>query len=285
MTKKSFIVSHRGALGDFLLTWPALIALRRKFKHHRFIGLGRPEYLELGKTFGLFDEILDCESKELLAFYSGKELPASLKPVDIALCWMKEDPDFLIFLKTNGIRLICLHPPFPLKSKKHVLDYHLEVLHQFSIPIPSQNDLYLPLSSQKRQQTVIHPGSGSDEKNFQPEFYTFIANELKNINFSDIRILIGPREKAIKNVFQDTFKIIEPVNITELASTLSGLNFFIGNDSGVTHLSAFLGVRTLALFKSTDPAMWGVKGLNAKNIKAVSEEQAMAKIQRALATG
>ncbi len=31
---------------------------------------------------------------------------------------------------------------------------------------------------------------------------------------------------------------------------------FIGNDTGVTHLAAALGVPTTAVFKSTDPAVW-----------------------------
>jgi ADP-heptose:LPS heptosyltransferase len=35
---------------------------------------------------------------------------------------------------------------------------------------------------------------------------------------------------------------------------------FIGNDSGITHLAAYFGCPTIALFGPTDPAIWGPVG-------------------------
>jgi ADP-heptose:LPS heptosyltransferase len=34
----------------------------------------------------------------------------------------------------------------------------------------------------------------------------------------------------------------------------------VGNDSGITHLAAALGIRTIALFGPTDPAIYGPVG-------------------------
>jgi ADP-heptose:LPS heptosyltransferase len=282
MSLPAFLISHRGALGDFLLTWPALIALRKKYCSHRFVGLGRPEYLKLARHFALFDEIHDCESRDLLDFYSAKSIPEFLKPLDLALCFMEKDQVFEHFLRSIGVHSICLHPPFPKNGKWHVADYHCQILQHFSLPILKHTNLFLPMASRTENYVIIHPGSGSSRKNFDPEFYAFIAGELINMNLRDIRFVLGPLEKNLRAVFKDRFTIIETSGLIELAENLSRSRLFIGNDSGVTHLAAFLGIPTLALFKSTAPAIWGTRGLRTENIEAPTESLAMAKIQKIL---
>ena len=56
----------------------------------------------------------------------------------------------------------------------------------------------------------------------------------------------------------------------------------VGNDSGVSHLSAILGTKTLALFKGQNYAQWGVRGRDAHSLEAANEAQAMTRIQKAL---
>jgi ADP-heptose:LPS heptosyltransferase len=46
----------------------------------------------------------------------------------------------------------------------------------------------------------------------------------------------------------------------ELAAVLSCAHAVIGNDSGVTQLAAALGVKTIAIFGSTDSAVWAPRG-------------------------
>jgi len=45
---------------------------------------------------------------------------------------------------------------------------------------------------------------------------------------------------------------------------LSHANAFIGNDSGITHLAAGLGIRTLAMFGPTNPAIYKPIGPDVK---------------------
>jgi ADP-heptose:LPS heptosyltransferase len=49
-------------------------------------------------------------------------------------------------------------------------------------------------------------------------------------------------------------------SLPELASLMEGCRFFIGNDSGITHMAAALGVPTVALFGPTDPKVWAPRG-------------------------
>lgn len=280
--QKIFLFSHRGALGDFVLTWPALVTLRWKFADHHFVGLGRPEYLKLAAEMGLVDAWHDCESAEFLPFYAGEMLPKILEGVSSALLWMEEEPKLRVLLHQKCQGPFHIHPPFPAAGE-HVMDYHLQCLPYFSLPAVPEEDLFFPITTAKRGHALIHPGSGSAAKNFDPEFYAFLANELKSKRYPDTRILLGPAEQHLKPLFEKRFPVVEPPDALELALALAEAGLFIGNDSGVSHLAAILGTKTLALYKSTNYQQWGVRGRDAQNLEASNEAQAMTRIQKALA--
>jgi ADP-heptose:LPS heptosyltransferase len=50
---------------------------------------------------------------------------------------------------------------------------------------------------------------------------------------------------------------------------MEGCRLFIGNDSGISHLAAALGIPTVAIFGPTDPKVWSPKG---RNIAVVRQE-------------
>jgi ADP-heptose:LPS heptosyltransferase len=75
----------------------------------------------------------------------------------------------------------------------------------------------------------------------------------------------GPAERnavaTMSEALDDiTFIALQCLDLPLLAAILSQCNLFIGNDSGITHLAAALGVPTVALFGPTDPYFWGPRG-------------------------
>ena len=48
--------------------------------------------------------------------------------------------------------------------------------------------------------------------------------------------------------------------MTQVLGLLSCADGFVGNDSGIMHLAAGLGVKTLAVFGPTNPAVYGPIG-------------------------
>ena len=76
--------------------------------------------------------------------------------------------------------------------------------------------------------------------------------------------------------------IERPNNVKALADLLSHASLYIGNDSGVSHLAGFVGTPTIALYKTTDPKIWGVLGRQVTHISADDEKSALRKIQGCL---
>ena len=111
---------------------------------------------------------------------------------------------------------------------------------------------------------IAHPYSGSVKKNY-PGFVE-IARE-----FPFVQWTCGPEEEWPGAVRFDC--------LGELARWISGASLFIGNDSGITHLAAALGVETVALFGPTDPAVWCPPG---PHVTALAFDEAHRRLEEML---
>ena len=61
--------------------------------------------------------------------------------------------------------------------------------------------------------------------------------------------------------------LVQNWSLGRLAALLQQAELYIGNDSGITHLAAACGVKTIALFGPTDPRIWAPQGWNLKIIR------------------
>ena len=60
--------------------------------------------------------------------------------------------------------------------------------------------------------------------------------------------------------------------LLEVARQLQQCKCYVGNDSGITHLAAMLGVPTIALFGPSDPTTWHPVGPSVRVIRAQALE-------------
>ena len=106
------------------------------------------------------------------------------------------------------------------------------------------------VKSVARETIVIHPFSGSARKNWPYENFPELAKRLPL-----------PVEWA-----QDRFE-----NLLELGEWIGGARFYIGNDSGITHLARAVGTPVLAIFRDSDPEIWGFELANVLRNPTVAE--------------
>lgn len=122
-----------------------------------------------------------------------------------------------------------------------------------------------------KRPVVIHPGSGGLKKCWHVDNFLAVAENLKS-NGLEVLFLLGPAEldrygKAIVKKISSAAPSLAGLSLTQVLGLLSCADAFIGNDSGITHLAAGLGVRTFALFAPTDPSLYGPIGPNTVIIK------------------
>ncbi len=101
-----------------------------------------------------------------------------------------------------------------------------------------------------RETVVIHPFSGSRRKNWPLEYFRQLATALRY----PVEWTAGPEEELAGAT--------RFVDLADLGAWIGGARLYIGNDSGMTHLAAAMGVRTLALFGPTAPETWAPRGEN-----------------------
>jgi ADP-heptose:LPS heptosyltransferase len=275
---KTFLICHRGALGDFILTWPAIHCLRKILPDYLFKGIGRPEYMRLAIDFGLLDSFVNMDSSKLLDLFDGKAIPPEIGHPSGAVLWLSSGQDIVKLLKKYALLPVVSIAPFPAKQM-HVAVYHCQSIKSyFPIDIPNELSDCFPKRSKKGNYALIHPGSGSPAKNYSPKFYLTLAYELQRFGYKKVGFILGPAEKEIIGGDFSGEWIEQPKNLEELADLLKNASIYIGNDSGVSHLSGIIGIPTITFYKSTDPEVWGTVGKRVAHIKAANEKSAMNKV-------
>lgn len=112
----------------------------------------------------------------------------------------------------------------------------------------------------RKELVVIQPGSGGLSKCWHLENFLAVARELVSEGI-EVVFLLGPAEierfsDAVIRKISKVASCLTDLSLTQVLGLLSCTDWFIGNDSGITHLAAGLGVKTLAVFGPTNPTLY-----------------------------
>ena len=118
-----------------------------------------------------------------------------------------------------------------------------------ALPIPHLGPPKIPVPAARPDDFVaIHPFSGSPRKNWPLENFRAVAGHLG----SPVEWIAGPQDPLQHAVHYN--------DLYNLACRLSSARLYIGNDSGISHLAAAVGIPVIAIFLTTDPAIWAPRG-------------------------
>ena len=250
---KRTIVVHVGGIGDFLLCCPALIRLAERGPIEL---LGQPERLRLAVIAGIASAAHNIDS---VGFESGfgepsRRLKEFLAPFDRAIIWMKDAGEIKTGFRRCGIPDVDAFPGIPhTEWASHATKYYLRCLGFTHSP-----PLRLPIPPGKRfYDVIIHPGSGSQYKNWPFDLFKALSIDLK-AQGRYITWCKGPAEEGIHLPEGDNTLMTPSLEI--LAGELAASRLYIGNDSGISHLAASLRCQTVLIFGPTDPNIWAPLG-------------------------
>lgn len=237
---RHILVVRACAIGDFVLNLPVLQAIAMREPQARFTLVGYPETLSLAKALIPIEAIHSIESPPWSALFAG---PAQNLSFDEAWVWMK-DSTVADNLRASGVSAVFHFSAFP--ESGHAAAHLLSTA---GLDMPELPDLWSGNSSR----VIIHPGSGSPSKCW-PWFEELSERIPESV------LLLGPGETLL----QTNRPRLHGLKLTAVAEEIGSCRAFIGNDSGITHLAAYWGCPTIALFGPTDPRIWGPIGRRVK---------------------
>lgn len=236
------LILRPGAIGDCLLALPALEHLTADYTEVWISSAVAPLIQFAHKVRSLSATGID------LVGVGDREMPLALREClqsfDSIVSWCGSSrPEFRAALEEAGVRCEFLQALPPVDYPEHAGAF-------FNGQVGAA-DAAPRLEIQPTDEKpgiVIHPFSGSKQKNWPLATYQTLATKLPG----KVVWLAGPEEElAGARHFDDLYA---------LARWMKGARLFIGNDSGITHLAAAIGVPALALFGPTDPKRWAPRG-------------------------
>lgn len=271
MAEASFrraLVIRGGALGDFLLTLPVIAALREAASDSRIEVLAYPGIASLAAAGGLVDAARSIEYGPLAVFFTrGAVLDPALREYfasfDLIVSYLY-DPDgiFAENLRAAGVKRLLTGPHRP-SEQSHAIDQLAAPLADLQLPLGRRSThLAIAPASHDAPVVAIHPGSGSSSKNWPSGHWRLIAEKLLAKHPSlHIAVVAGEADATAIASLRDLdstnrVRFWENLPLPELAAHLAGSTFYVGHDTGVSHLAAVVGVPALLLFGPTDPGVW-----------------------------
>jgi len=258
---------HFGALGDFILSLPALGLLAFGPPPRELHLVGRPEWARL---FLDPERIRDREEGALASLFGpgpGPELRRWLAGFELAAVFSAAPADELIRnLESSQVPRIIRVPTRPPGTRAvHVSDWQVGGLVREGFRGPAEPLAFRSPPARPGEYALIAPGSGGQEKRLP---LALVEEVLARLNRAGLKVLVtaGPAEgpgfrrelAALAQGFGA--RLAADPKMAELAGLVAGAGLFVGPDSGVTHLAAALGRSTVAAFGPTDPRVWGPRG-------------------------
>ena len=261
------LVFRPGALGDTIVTADALAALRQAMPHSHLELIGNAPAGELLRRAGLVDAARSFDHPWVTGvFRDPPQLSAEWSAPSAVVAWVRDPTPFGRTFHWLADRLV-IAPPEPGDRETHISDYLIATLEHV---VDADHRQHAPAlltradSAGQRRETehpavILHPGSGSPLKNWPADRFRSLVDRMLAESWS-INILVGPADVTAADALGSPLPRLQPSDLTELTSAAGRASLLIGNDSGVTHLSARLGVPTVAIFGPTDPRRWAPRG-------------------------
>jgi heptosyltransferase-3 len=304
----NLLLIRPGAIGDALLTFPILKALREKYSNPHLTFVSNANVLPLAIAFGLAEAVSDYGHVQCGELFSttGIQTPTmreQLLHTDLAICWLR-DTDGLVErnLRKAGVGQVVVAPGRPAEGMHmHVVEYLAQTV-GVSVGVKREKERdgsygrdesrpYEGLSP-RRMKTLhnapiaIHPGSGGAHKCWPAHSFAAVIEQLWNPHrpyrhSHSVLLLAGPADQErlhdILNFIghlpkPGMLKVLVDAPLLEVAQQLQQCRCYLGNDSGITHLAAMLGVPTVALFGPSDPTIWHPVGPSVRVIRAQALE-------------
>jgi heptosyltransferase-2 len=236
-----------GAIGDFILSLPAMESLRAGYTEvwcaEQNVPLAR--FADRARSIG-------SAGLDRLGLLPADDVIARLREFDSIVSWYGAgNPEFreLAADLALPVRFLAALP----SGGRHAVDYYNSQVCNSQGLGDSRPSRFPSIACPAVPRTfaAIHPFASSPAKRAPLEWFASIARRLGGE--MPVLWLSGPEEELPGAV--------RIADLYELACRLRGARVFVGNDSGISHLAAAVGTPVLNVFRSSDPRVWSARGV------------------------
>ncbi len=291
--KPEIFIHHDGAIGDVILSLPALRLIR---SDSPLIHLAaRADIGSLLEQAGIVEETSRPESPMYLSLYTGCpdiNLRNFLDRFSMIFVFTSQKDSIIanslkaLFPNTMAIKTVP-----PENTNIHISEYRAKQLGDKSCTSIDNYHLKIPpVKLQEAAQKLInagysdktplisiHPGSGGIGKRWKLEYFLELTESLLEKFKAFVIIFSGHAENdslksEIDNFINGRRNIIH-ISMNELimvSAFLSLSNIYIGNDSGASHLASLFCRKVIVIFGPTNHILWRPAG---DNVIVITSEQ------------
>lgn len=269
MQSRRALVIRGGAIGDFILTLPAIKLLRDSIPGCHIEVLGYPGIADLAFASKIIDVTHNIEHRNMaMLFVPNATLDEAwcewLRSFNVVVSYLY-DPDGIVRanLQRIGVKTFFDAPHRVIDGQGHAAQQLAQPLESLAMylddPAPR---IVVPNAEPRANRIAIHPGSGSLKKNWSVDHWKRVIDALHD---QTLVLITGEaeRERGITDAFAGcNVEHWDSLPLVELARRLPACAAFLGHDSGVSHLAAACGVPCHLFFGPTDPDTWAPKNEN-----------------------
>ena len=293
--KRIFIIRQHDQLGDFLLSTPALRAVRHRFPDAFIAILARQYTAQLLENSHFIDKVLtfrengrDWNLRYVLSLWQGIRNSFDLT---IVLNTVSHSLTSDLIARLSSAKYIVGSEHLLYKGTTKNFFYNLISPYRQSIVSQSQRNIdiisvigckahgYSPeinLTQSEKDDAqaqlklfgwdgeskivAIHPGAGKIGNRWPVENFAAAAEKLYKSFKCFFFVTWGPNEEKLGKDLVEKMRtpcfVGVDSNIRRFAGLLSQVNLLICNDTGVMHVGASVGTPLVAVFGPTDPIQW-----------------------------
>lgn len=294
MAAPRVLVIRGGAIGDFILTLPAIRLLRENIPGCHLEILGYPGIAELARVAGVADEIRSPGHRDMAPLFApgaavSPDVTAYFSSFNLIVSYLF-DPDgyFRGNLERLGVKTLIECPHRILPDKGHAASQLARPLEKLAFFLDDPAPTFPPpppsLDPLPRTDFILHPGSGSLQKTWPLENWLTVLATLSAHRPLRIILVTGEAEEdrgllhhldavTLPGItFESWHQIPLPNLIPRLQALAPSGTRFLGHDSGISHLAAACGLPCLLLFGPTDPSLWAPQNANVTVLTSPTDD-------------
>ena len=279
--RKKVLVIHQGALGDLVLSFPALLSLKQEKKAFVAI-LCSSDLGRIAHELNVVDAHFSLESARFCSLFCEEMTPVVkefISDYDIIILISFSDTIEGHLRQNHGGKVYKISPRPPVEDETHVAQY---VIKQFvakgllreGVSLSGGYPVEQMQSLREKDLIIIHPGAGSPRKRWPVENFIQVATMIGGMTLGKVVFVVGPAESGLARFIKDSpkgdFRVYEVYDLSYVMALVRQARCFVGNDSGVTHLAAFMGIPTVAIFGPSNPKRWSPVGPATKVLKGAA---------------